>query len=148
MRAALSAALLLVSAPAFADWTPVQLGPGGPIVEQDWGLYRPGHGSPRLRDGPILMTVPRPMAVPANLRPYFPSGEMPGDRTEPKPASPPKPAEPYFRQWSTPTPPDLAPPPEGPSVIYAPPPDAQSQPPVPPRPQEAGRSDRARVRAR
>ncbi|ALK09278.1 hypothetical protein [Blastochloris viridis] len=75
MRALLAfalAALLPASAgPASADWTPVQLGPGGPIIEQDWGLYRPGHGSPRVLDGPILMPVPRPIGMPEPMRRHF-----------------------------------------------------------------------------
>ncbi|NJL08327.1 MAG: hypothetical protein HC900_08705 [Methylacidiphilales bacterium] len=76
MRASLAAILglpLMVFAggPAVADWTPVQLGPGGPIIEQDWGLYRPGHGSPRILDGPILMPVPRPIGMAEPMRRYY-----------------------------------------------------------------------------
>lgn len=76
MRASLAAILglpLMVFAggPAGADWTPVQLGPGGPIIEQDWGLYRPGHGSPRILDGPILMPVPRPIGMAEPLRRHY-----------------------------------------------------------------------------
>ncbi|KAA5602071.1 hypothetical protein [Blastochloris sulfoviridis] len=62
---------VLAGGPAVADWTPVQLGPGGPIIEQDWGLYRPGHGSPRILDGPILMPVPRPIGMPEPLRVHY-----------------------------------------------------------------------------
>ena len=61
----------LAAGPVRADWTPVQLGPGGPIIEQDWGLYRPGHGSPRMLDGPILMPVPRPIGMPEPMRRHF-----------------------------------------------------------------------------
>ena len=72
VRAAALAALLPASVvPVSADWTPVQLGPGGPIIEQDWGLYRLGHGSPRVLDGPILMPVPRPIGMPEPMRRHF-----------------------------------------------------------------------------
>jgi hypothetical protein len=68
---ALAALLPATFTPASADWTPVQLGPGGPIIEQDWGLYRPGHGSPRVLDGPILMPVPRPLGMAEPMRRHF-----------------------------------------------------------------------------
>jgi hypothetical protein len=75
MRALLAFALAVLMpaafGPAHADWTPVQLGPGGPIIEQDWGLYRPGHGSPRVLDGPILMPVPRPLGMAEPMRRHF-----------------------------------------------------------------------------
>jgi hypothetical protein len=95
------------------------------IVEGDWGLYRPGHGSVTVYDGRLLMVGYPP-------RGYFPStGRRPRyGRREVLPRSARgarRPAESYYRAWSAGSVPrpfyDAYPPYDPPPVIMAPRPE-------------------------
>jgi hypothetical protein len=123
-RVAYVLVLAALALPARADHGPVIVGPGGLIVLQDWGLHRPGHGVPRILDGPLLIPEQRIIGLPGPLQRYFPSGVEEGDLPRPRKAAAPVPAEPYFRSWqSHPVPlfdTTRHAPFEPPAVIYAP----------------------------
>jgi len=134
---AMLTACLLSAMPARADHQPALIVPGNPkvpvvingldaswaVAEGDWGLYRPGHGTP------VIIYPYPPVADYWHSRSYFPAtGTRPRyGRLEVIPPANrrlPPPAQSFHRYWSTPAAPpatiteypDFVPPP----IILAP----------------------------
>jgi hypothetical protein len=135
LSVAVVALMVPPGAPAQADHQPTLVVPGKPgvpvvidgreaswaVVEGDWGLYRPGHGTRTVVPGSHIISVPAAGG-------YYPAtGRQPRYgryEIEPPPNRQlPPPAETYYRNWSTssqPGPVTEYPPYDPPPVILAP----------------------------